>query len=78
MVVGLPMFIELQAAYFILRTWKQDPAATRRQIGVWSHWKRATEDNDRSLSEVEVERMKAFLRRDAPTSYSEIFAKQSN
>jgi hypothetical protein len=74
--VGLPMFIELQAAYFILRRWSQNPAATKRQIGIWQHWKEETENNDRPLSNVEVERMKAFLRGYAPTSYSEIFAER--
>jgi hypothetical protein len=55
---------------------KQNPAATKRQIGIWQHWREETEDNDRPLAEVEVERMKAFLRQYAPTSYFEIFAKE--
>jgi hypothetical protein len=49
-------------------------AATKRQIGIWQHWKEETEDNDRPLTEVEVERMKAFFRQNAPTSYFTIFA----
>jgi hypothetical protein len=72
------MMIELQAKYVALKRWNQNPAATKRQIGIWQHWKEETEDNDRPLSEVEVERMKAFLRQNAPTSYSEIFAKENN
>jgi hypothetical protein len=68
------MFIELQATYFVLKRWSQNPAATKRQIGIWQHWKEQAEDNDRPLAEVEVERMKAFLRQNAPTSYFEIFA----
>jgi hypothetical protein len=67
------MMIELQAAYLMLKRWNQNPAATRRQIGIWQHWKQETEDNDRPLSEVEVERMNAFLKQNAPTSYLEIF-----
>jgi hypothetical protein len=70
------MMIEVQAAYFVLKRWNQNSAATKRQIGIWQHWKQETEDNDRPLSEVEVERMKVFLRRNAPTSYSEIFARE--
>jgi hypothetical protein len=70
------MMIAVQAVYFALKKWKQDSAATKRQIGVWQHWKEETEDNDRPLTEVEVERMKVFLRRYAPTSYSEIFAER--
>jgi hypothetical protein len=70
------MMIEVQAAYFVLKRWNQNSAATKRQIGIWQHWKQETEDNVRPLSEVEVERMKVFLRRNAPTSYSEIFARE--
>jgi hypothetical protein len=68
------MMIELQATYFVLKKWNQNPAATKRQIGIWQHWKEATEDNDRPLTKVEVERMKTFLRQNAPTSYFSIFA----
>jgi hypothetical protein len=68
------MFIELQAAFLVLKKWKQDSGATKRQIGIWHHWTQETEDNHRPLTKVEVERMKAFLRRYAPTSYFEIFA----
>jgi hypothetical protein len=56
------MMIEMQGAYFVLKRWNQNPAATKRQIGIWQHWKEEREDNDRPLTEVEVERMKAFLR----------------
>jgi hypothetical protein len=70
------MFIELQATYFVLKRRNQNPAATKRQIGIWQHWTDETEDNDRLLSEAEVERMKGFLRRNAPTSYFEIFTEE--
>jgi hypothetical protein len=70
------MFIEVQAAYFVLRRWNQNSAATKRQIGIWQHWKEEAEGNDRPLTKVEVEKMKAFLRRYAPTSYFEIFAER--
>ena len=70
------MFIEVQAAYFVLRRWNQNSAVTKRQIGIWQHWKEMTEDNDRPLSEVEVERMKALLRQNAPTSYFKTFAEE--
>jgi len=60
------MMIELQATYFVLKRRNQNPTATRREIGSWQHWRQETEDNDRPLSEIEVERMKAFLRRSAP------------
>jgi hypothetical protein len=72
------MMIEVQAAYFILKRWNQNPAATKRQIGIWQHWKEETEDNHRPLSGIEVERMKAFVRRNAPTSYFEMFPEQES
>jgi hypothetical protein len=72
------MMIELQATYLVLKKWKQDAAATKREIGVWHHWKEETEGNHLLLTEIEVERMKAFLQRNAPTSYFEIFANQEN
>jgi len=69
------MMIELQAAFLVLKKRSHDPAATKRQIGIWHHWRQETEGNDLLLTGVEVERMKAFLQRNAPTSYFEIFAK---
>ncbi len=65
------MFIELQAAYLVLRKWKQTPAATKREIGVWARWLDERDDNRRPLSSREVEQMKTFLRRHAPSSYSQ-------
>jgi hypothetical protein len=41
------MMIEMQGAYFVLKRWNQNPAATKRQIGIWQHWKEEREDNDR-------------------------------
>jgi hypothetical protein len=70
------MLIELQAAALVLRKWNHNPTVTKRQIGIWQHWKEKTEDNDRPLSEVEMNRMKAFLRQYAPTTYFEIFAEE--
>jgi hypothetical protein len=46
-----------------------------RKSASGNNWKQETADNDHPLTEVEVERMKAFLRRNAPTSYFTIFAK---
>jgi hypothetical protein len=69
------MFIEIQCAYFILRNWKENPAATKREIGLWSKWKEEREENDRPLSSEEVASMKAFLRRHASSSYSKLFPK---
>ena len=67
------MFIEIQCAYFILRRWKETPPATKREMGVWAHWKEEGEENDRPLVSEEVDRMKIFLRRHAPSSYIKLF-----
>lgn len=68
------MMIAVQATYFVLKRWSQNFVATKRQIGIWQHWNQEAEENDRPLTEVEVDKMKTFLRRNAPTSYFTIFA----
>jgi len=67
------MFVELLATYLVLKKWKHNPAATKRQIGIWSHWLEEREENEHTLSAAEVEHAKAFLKQNAPTSYLEIF-----
>jgi hypothetical protein len=71
------MLAEILAAHLVLKAWKQNPAATKREIGVWQHWKQDDEENERPLSEVEVHEMKKFLRRNAPTGYFEIFPEEA-
>ena len=63
------MFVELQAVYLILSKYKADPSLSRKQIGTWSGWEKGLAENDRSLSAREVDRMREFLKRYAPTSY---------
>ena len=70
------MMIELQATYFVLKKWKPEPRCDLRGRSASGSTGQETEDNHRPLAEVEVERMKAFLRQYAPTSYFEIFAKE--
>jgi hypothetical protein len=70
------MFIEIQAVFLVLRKWKESPAATRREIGIWAHWKEDREENDRPLSPMEVQRMKGFLRRHAPSSFIKLFPEE--
>jgi hypothetical protein len=73
------MFAEILAAHSVLKAWKKNPAATKREIGVWSHWKReCDEENERPLLEAEVEEMKKFLRRNAPTGYFTIFPEEAS
>ena len=56
------MFAEIVAADLILKAWKKNPTATKRQIGVWQHWKVDDEENERPLSESEIQDLKKFLR----------------
>ena len=67
------MFTELQAAYLVLSKWKQNPAATKREIGLWTHWQEQSDENRRRLWLSELEQMKTLLRRHAPSSYSKLF-----
>lgn len=67
------MLYELMAITFVLRAWKKDPNLSKREIGVWSHWKDESAQNELPLTESEVERMKSFMRRHSPTTYHDIF-----
>jgi hypothetical protein len=67
------MFAELMATHFVLQKWKQNPLATKQEIGVWLHWCEPTEQNRKPLSAAEVTRMKRFLKRNAPSSYAVLF-----
>ena len=68
------MFIELQAAYLVLSKWKQNPAATKREIRSWAHWRHEGDDNQRPISPLAVEQMKTLPLRYAPSSHSQLFA----
>jgi hypothetical protein len=70
------MFAELLARYLVLKKWKQSPAATKGEIGVWAHWKEERDENDRSLSQAEFRRLKACLCRHAPSSFFDIFPEE--
>ena len=71
------MFAEILATDLVLKAWKRNPSATKREIGVWAHWKQDDEENERPLSEAEVQEMKKFLRRNAPTGYFTIFPEEA-
>jgi len=68
------MFAEILAADLVLKAWKRNPAATKREIGLWAHWKEQREENDSPLSQEEVQKMKALLRDHAPSSFANLFA----
>lgn len=67
------MFAALQSTYFILRAWKKNPLLTKRQIGVMHQWKDDTEENNKPLTQEEVEGMKSFLKEHNSTVYYELF-----
>ena len=69
------MMIAVQAVYLVLKRWDQNSAAAKRQIGIWQHWKDESEQNDRPLTEVEVDRLKTFLKQKCPNQLRWIFAK---
>jgi hypothetical protein len=46
-------------------------------LGIWSHWKDEGEENNGPFSDAAVNQMKAFLRRNAPASYSDIFVEET-
>ena len=71
------MFAKLLATHLVLGKWKRNPTATKREIGVWAHWQEDWEENDCPLSQGEVQTMKTFLRRHAPTSYFAIFPEET-
>jgi hypothetical protein len=63
------MMLELHAAYLVLTTWKENPTLSKKQIGVWSHWKNDT----RPLTEDEVDGFKRLLREHALTQFRNLF-----
>jgi hypothetical protein len=67
------MFAELLSTYLRLRKWKDNPAASKRQIGIVSWWLTRDPTNDEPISHGELESMKNFLQAHAPSSYREIF-----
>jgi hypothetical protein len=69
------MFVELMFNYFVLRKWKENPAATKREIGLSYSWKEDRPENHLPLSRAEVARRKRLLRRHAPSAYRSLFPK---
>jgi hypothetical protein len=67
------MYIALMATHAVLKKWKQNPGASKAEIGVWWGWCRPSEENNLSLSEAEVAKMKQFFEQHAPTTYRELF-----
>lgn len=67
------MFIELQSAYFVLRAWKKNPKLSKREIGVFGQWTDDNPENEKPLTEKEVEGFKKLMRENNPTTYHELF-----
>jgi len=57
------------------RPW-ENPATTKWQIGLYSHWKTKDLRNDLPLSPAEILKKKAFLKKYAPSSYFQIFPEE--
>jgi hypothetical protein len=69
----MSVFIEVMGCNWILEKWKENPTLTKRELGLWGGGKKGGPGTDVPLSEKEVQRMKEFLRRVAPTSYARLF-----
>lgn len=67
------MLFYLMAVHFILKKWKQNPSASKMQIGIFRHWNVATEENQLPLSPTEVEKMKRVLKEYGPVTYQKLF-----
>ena len=70
------MQIELMATYFVLRRWKENPGATKKEIGIYYHWTWDKQENNVPLSQKEVRRMKEFQRKYCPSAYYKLFPEE--
>src|SRR3989344_5597980 len=52
-----------KGVYWTLRKWAENPKQTKREIGVWNHWKTDDPGNDKPLTLEEVKEMKQILRK---------------
>jgi hypothetical protein len=69
----IAMLYELLAIHSVLNAWKNNPKLSKREIGIWGHWKDENPENDKPISASEVERMKSFFREQNPTKYYKMF-----
>ncbi len=68
------MFVEIQKANSILRSWKNDPRLSKREIVKDYGWEDNNDpENNKPLTEKEVKSFKKFLRENNPTGYYELF-----
>jgi hypothetical protein len=67
------VFNELLSTYLRLKKWKENPAASKREMGVVARWLTPDAANDKPVSDDELVSMKDFLQAHAPTSYRSIF-----
>ena len=66
-----------QAIHFILKKGVKDPKLTKREIGVWSHWKTDDPENDKPLSQKEVEKYKKIIKEKGPSTYHALFPEEN-
>ncbi len=70
------VFIEVMAYTWVLRKWSQNKNASRREIGVFSHWASSDPANNLPPTAEEIDRMKQFLRQHALGTYLDIFPEE--
>lgn len=69
----MSIFVELIFNKYVLSKWKENPNLSKREIGFRSDWKDGNPENDKPLSDTEVQRMKNFVRKHNTTAYYELF-----
>jgi hypothetical protein len=70
------MFVELICVHSILRRWREDPQAPKKAYRSISRWQDGSAANNKPFSAAEVAKYKAFLKRNAPASYYNLFPEE--
>jgi hypothetical protein len=70
------MLVEVMMYDYVLRRWREDPKAPKRSYEAMASWQGARPENDQPLTLQEVESMKAWMKKHAPTSYFRLFPEE--
>ena len=70
------MFVDLMAADYILRKWKEMPNRPRRTYDMISNWREGP-DAGKPLTARDVSYYKELLKRNMPTRFAELFPEES-
>jgi hypothetical protein len=70
------VFVEVLMYDYVLRRWRTNPTAPKRSYEAIYCWQDAKPENDQPLTHKDVESMKAWMKRHAPTGYFMIFPEE--